>query len=472
MNTKFTERTLEIMPSVVQIHVEGYNGEDVKSILNPRIGNIKTWSGSGFFVNCQFGNNIIVTNAHVVTNAKSISIMSMLTSEERFEAEIIGIVKNHEPDVAIIRLKSGEMDRFIKLSNAKIPYLSLCKSENISRGTELKAIGYPLGMSEPNVTGGEISNFVSGDRKKAEKFVTDAAINPGNSGGPAIDSAGNVIGINTSILTDSKNIGFITPYMFIEIILYNIFKKDAICFADIGGTFQKNSSDISEYLKIRETEGILVSSVDEGGFLDCAGVKEEDIILNLNNKKIDRHGLLLDVEHHHRTNIYDAFKLVPIDEIVRLTIWREGEVLEIEGPALESPIKKMISNPLIQERGFIEVWGMTIQILSYEIFEALSSMNEHLFYRLIRDYDEYKERLIVTHVNKLSPAYLQYWTVGETVKSVNNLNIQGMLHLIDILNNNPEFFKVKSESGRTGVFKASDLKQKIKLENPFHILNN
>lgn len=467
MSTQFSERTREIMSAVVQIHADGYNGEEIESILNPRLGNLKSWSGSGFFINCVFGKDIIVTNAHVVSNAKFLSIMSMLTSEETFEVEIIGIVKNQEPDVAILRLKAGELERFNKLASCQIPYLKLSKSETISRGTELKAIGYPAGMSEPNITGGEISNFVSGNRITAEKYVTDASINPGNSGGPAIDRSGNVIGINTSILKHSKNIGFITPYMFIEIILLNIFEKNAISFSDIGGIFQKNSVDVSQFLKMKESKGIIVRSVERGGFLESIGVKDEDVILSINDKNIDRHGLLLDRQHHHRRNVFDAFKLFPIGQIAKLAIWRDGQKLYVEGPTLESPIKKMISVPIIEERKFIEIWGMTIQILSCEIFEGFGAFNEHLFYQLIRSYNEFKERLVVTHIIRQSPAYLQYWAVGETIKSVNDIQIEGMLHLIEVLKTDTTLFKIKSDSGSIGIFKSRDLRPNIKLENPF-----
>jgi len=467
VNNLFSDRTREIMPAVVQIHADGYNGEDIESILNPRLGNLKTWSGSGFFINCVFGKDIIVTNAHVVRNAKSLRIMSMLTSEETFEAEIIGIVKNQEPDVAILRLKAGELERFNELASCEIPYLNLSKSENITRGTELKAIGYPAGMSEPNITGGEISNFVSGNRIIAEKYVTDAAINPGNSGGPAVDRSGNVVGINTSILRNAKNIGFITPYMFIEIILLNIFEKSAICFSDIGGTFQKNSKEIAEFLEMKESRGILVRSVERSGFLESVGAREEDVILSLNDKNIDRHGLLLDKYHHHRKNVFDAFKLLPIGEVAKLAVWREGRKLNVEGPTLENPIKKLLSIPIIEERKFIEIWGMTIQILSCEIFESFGAYNEHLFYQLIQDYDDYKERLVVTHVNRQSTAYLQYWAIGETIKTVNSIPVVSMVHLIEVLQNGSGLFKLKSDSGNLGVFRGSELNQHLQLENPF-----
>ena len=88
------------MSGVVQILVEGYIEEDIQSVLNPSIKIPGVWSGSGFFVKYKELEGYIVTNAHVARNAVKVEICSMLTSEERFEAEVIGLVKKLEPDVA------------------------------------------------------------------------------------------------------------------------------------------------------------------------------------------------------------------------------------------------------------------------------------------------------------------------------------------------------------------------------------
>ena len=466
MRNKFTQLTRDIMASVVQIHADGFIGEEIKSILNPRLGDLRSWSGSGFFVDSNYGKDIIVTNAHVVKNAKSIRIMSMLTSEESFLMQLVGIVKNQEPDVAIIRFKEGELNRFNKLAKSEVPYLKLRKDGNISRGTELKAIGYPTGMSEPNITGGEVTNFMSGTRTTAQKYVTDAAINPGNSGGPAIDINGEVIGINTSILKNSENIGFITPFMFIEIILLNIFTKNAICFSDIGGKFQKNSKEVSIYLKMKENKGIIVSHIEKNGFLDIIGSHEEDVILALNSRPIDRHGLFLDKEHFHRENIFDAFKLIPIGNKAELTVSRDGKEYTVEGNTLPGPTKKILSRPIIKERTFIEIWGMTVQILSYDIFEGFNIIDDEIFYQLIKNYDEFKERLVITHINRESSSFIQNWVIGEVIESVNGQKMNNMDHFIDTLKDGSKLYKLKSESGIIGIFNSKELKKRFKLKNP------
>ncbi len=464
--TNFIDLTRQKMAAVVQIYVEGYFGEEVKSILNPRLGDLKEWTGSGFFIMCPYGKDIIITNAHVVRNAKTIEIMSMLTSEEKFHAELIGIVKNQEPDIAIIKLKDGEFEKFKRVAKTEIPHLKLLKEKEISRGTTLKAIGYPMGMSEPNITGGEITNFISGDRLTAEKYVTDAAINPGNSGGPAIDQNGDVIGINTSIYKGSDNIGFLTPSSFIRIILKNIFENNAICFAEIGCNFQKNSATISKHLNMSDTNGIIVSSLEKDGFIEKIGAKEEDIILGLNGELIDRHGIFLSGRHYHRRNILDIFKLIPIGKEVSLQIWRDGKAQTLTGQTLPFPKKRIESKPIINEREFLDLWGMTIQVLTYEIIEAFNLIDTQVFYQLLKSFDVDKERLVVTHIEKEGEAYLQEWSIGEVINKVNDIEIEGLNHLLNLIQEKHPSIKIKTELGSIGFFNGNVRSDDLELLNP------
>ncbi len=466
MESKFSSFLHEKLAAVVQVYVDGYVGEEVRSIMNPRLGDLSDWSGSGFFIKTSYGEDIIVTNAHVVRNARSIEIMSMLTSEETFGAEVVGIVKDQEPDIAILRLKSGELERFRAIASSPIPYLELRAGDEISRGTELRAIGYPLGMTEPNITGGEVSNFASGSRFISPKYVTDAAINPGNSGGPAIDEFGKVIGVNTSIIQNAENIGFITPFNFIAIILKNIFENNSICFADIGGDFQKNSEDLAHHLGMSAPVGIIVSSVDKGGFLEGAQVQKGDVILSLNDEEIDRHGIFIGKEHFHRRNIFDEFKLIPLGSLINLEVWRKGQKLSLKGRARPYPIRGIRSRPIIVERDFLDVWGMTIQPLSYEILEAFDMVDPQMFYQLLRQYDESKERMVVTHIEKESPAYAQEWSIGEVINKVNAEAVDGIEELLGAINSSGENCCLESERGAIGVFQMSQLKTPIKLLNP------
>jgi len=115
----------QMMSGVVQIHVEGDLEDDIQSVMNPAFRRTGTWSGSGFFIKHKNLEGHIITNAHVVRNAVKVKVSSMLTSEEKFEAEIVGLVKLLEPDVALIKLTDKELQRFKTLAIKNSEYLEL-----------------------------------------------------------------------------------------------------------------------------------------------------------------------------------------------------------------------------------------------------------------------------------------------------------------------------------------------------------
>ncbi|MBP9682792.1 MAG: trypsin-like peptidase domain-containing protein [Bacteriovorax sp.] len=216
---------LHAMNAVVRIHVKGTPDNNLNAILDPRLIERGDWVGSGFFIKIGDEEGYILTNAHVARNAEHIEVRSVLTSDEPFKVNVVGLVETLEPDVALLKFSNEELTRFKKISRfRKIPYLEFAHSEDISRGEEIKAIGYPLGMVEPNMSGGEISNFIAGSLDAVERFVTDAAINPGNSGGPAILKNSKVVGLNTAIIMEASNIAFITPIHIVKSILPQLLK--------------------------------------------------------------------------------------------------------------------------------------------------------------------------------------------------------------------------------------------------------
>ncbi|OYX19171.1 MAG: hypothetical protein B7Z16_08005, partial [Algoriphagus sp. 32-45-6] len=365
-----TDVASRMMSGVVQIHVEGYIEEDIQSVLNPSIKIPGIWSGSGFFVKFKNLEGYIVTNAHVIRNAYKVEISSMLTSEERFDTEIVGLVKQLEPDVALIKLTADELERFKKTAIQPIAYLELSEQPDPSRGEAIKAIGYPLGMVEPNITSGEITNFVSGSEFTTERFVTNAAINPGNSGGPSINDQGKVVGLNTAMMVNAENIGFITPASFVKIIIENLLIFNEPHFADFGGKLQKNAENFNPFLHQDQARGVIVSQVLKNGFLDSAKILPKDVILSINQVEFDRHGIVIGKEGIYRhKNIFDVIKLIPIGQQVEITYLRKGQVRTTYAKAMRDPQKGIVSNPILSERVYFEVFGMIVQPLSFEIIQ-------------------------------------------------------------------------------------------------------
>jgi serine protease Do len=455
IKNKLNDVARQMMSGVVQIHVEGHIEEDVQTVMNPAIKIPGVWSGSGFFVKYKDLEGHIVSNAHVVRNAVKIEISSMLTSEERFEAEVVGLVKQLEPDVALIRLTDQELQRFKMLAIKDIEYLELRGGASPSRGEEIKAIGYPMGMVEPNITGGEITNFISGSEYTTERFVTNAAINPGNSGGPSISEDGKVVGLNTAVMVDADNIGFITPASFVRIIIENLLQQNEPHFAGIGGKLQKNADNFNPLLKQSQAKGVIVARVLANGFLQAADIQPRDVILAINGVEFDRHGIVIGKEGLFRhKNIYDVMKLVPIGDAVAITYLRDGEIRTSKASAMRNPEKGIVSNPIISERKYLEVFGMIIQQLSFEIIEAMREIDSNAQIDMLQTIDQEKPMLVVTHIHQGTQADEMEWPTGELIVKANETEIHTFEQLREILEKNKGgAVLLECRNGRIGYFR-------------------
>jgi S1-C subfamily serine protease len=446
----------QMMDGVVQIHVEGNLEEDIQSVMNPAVRRTGTWSGSGFFIKYKNLEGYIVTNAHVVRNAVKVKVSSMLTSEEKFEAEVVGLVKQLEPDVALIKLSDKELKRFKTLAIRNIEYLELGEGSSLSRGEEIKAIGYPMGMVEPNISGGEITNFVSGSEYTTERFVTDAAINPGNSGGPSVSKDGKVVGLNTAVMIGADNIGFITPAGFVKIIIENLLQQNEPHFAGIGGKIQKNAVNFNTLLKQSAPKGVIVARAQPNGFLEAAGLQQCDVIISINGIKFDRHGIVIGKEGHFRhKNIFDVIKLIPIGNEVEITYLRNGEINTTRANAMRNPEKGVISHPIIDERKHLEVFGMIIQELSFEIIEAMHEIDANARIDMLQIIDQEKPILVVTHIHQGTQADEMEWPVGELIVKANKQEIHSLNELEESLNKNKNGkVLLECRNGRIGYFQV------------------
>lgn len=446
----------QMMSGVVQIRVDGNTEEDIQSVMNPSIRIPGIWSGSGFFVKYNNLEGYIVTNAHVIRNAVKVEISSMLTSEERFDAEVVGLVKQLEPDVALIKLTADELQRFKSIAVREIEYLELRHGSNPFRGEEIKAIGYPMGMVEPNISGGEITNFVPGSEYSTEHFVTDAAINPGNSGGPSITKDGKVVGLNTAVMVGAENIGFITPASFVKIIIDNLLQKNDPHFSGIGGMLQKNAENFNALLKQSSAKGVIVANVLANGFLQAAGLQPRDVILSINTVEFDRHGIVIGKEGRFRhKNIYDVMKLIAIGDEVCVVFLRDGEMKTTRARAVRNPEKGIVSHPVIAEREYLEVFGMIIQELSFEIIEAMRDVDANAQIDMLQSIDEEKPMLVVTHIYQGTQADEMEWPVGELIVSANEDSVHTLKELQAVLDKNKKGqVLLQCRNGRIGYFQV------------------
>lgn len=239
--------------------------------------------GSGFFVDPE---GYIVTNNHVIEDADEIEVK--LTNGKEYDAEIVG--RDPNTDLALIKLKSG----------SGFPALQLGDSDALKVGEWVVAIGSPFGL-EHTVTAGIVSakGRVLGSGPYDDFIQTDASINPGNSGGPLINMKGEVIGINTAIVASGQGIGFAVPVNLAKGIVTQLKSHGEVTRGWLGVGIQDISDEMVEYYGLKNRRGVLVGEVFPGDPADRAGIKSQDIILQVDGRKVESSreltGLIADI---------------------------------------------------------------------------------------------------------------------------------------------------------------------------------
>ncbi|XBC40442.1 MAG: Do family serine endopeptidase [Buchnera aphidicola (Nurudea ibofushi)] len=231
--------------------------------------------GSGVIINAKKG--YVVTNNHVINNATKIQVQ--LSNGHRYNAKIVG--KDSRFDIALIQLEEVKNLKEIKISDSNL----------LRVGDSVIAIGNPYGLGE-TVTSGIVSalNRNGLNVENYENFIqTDAAINRGNSGGALVNLKGELIGINTAILTpDSGNvgIGFAIPSNVVTSLTNQMIAHGQVYRNELGITGVELSSDLAKAMRLHIHRGAFVSRVVSKSSADIAGIKPGDVIISLNKKPI------------------------------------------------------------------------------------------------------------------------------------------------------------------------------------------
>jgi len=234
----------------------------------------RTAQGSGFIISPD---GYILTNNHMVAESEKIDIE--LTDGRKFTAEIIGA--DSDSDVAVV-----------KIDASNLPYLELADSDALEVGEWVLAIGNPLGLSH-TVTAGIVSakgrsGFGLAD---FENFIqTDAAINFGNSGGPLINLDGKVVGINTAIAGSTGNIGigFAIPINMAKHAYEQLVKGGTVERGYLGVSIENLTDETAPYFGLKKNaKGVLISEVFKDSAAEKAGLKHNDVVLELNGEPIE-----------------------------------------------------------------------------------------------------------------------------------------------------------------------------------------
>jgi serine protease Do/serine protease DegQ len=237
-------------------------------------------AGSGVIFDAKSG--YIVTNAHVVDNATEITVT--LQDGRDLTATVVG--SDVPSDVAVLKVPSESLIQ-----------LALGDSTKLEVGDFVVAIGNPFGLQH-TVTSGIVSGLGrSGINPDGyEDFIqTDASINPGNSGGALVNLRGELVGINSAILSRSGGnigIGFAIPVNMARSIMDQLLKYGSVKRGLLGVNIYSLTPDMAKSLNLDNTQGVLVSQVSEGSAAENAGIKAGDVITSINGQNIKSNGEL------------------------------------------------------------------------------------------------------------------------------------------------------------------------------------
>ncbi len=267
--------------------------------------------GSGVIIDDQ---GHILTNLHVIKGADEISVR--LHNKTELRGKVVGL--DPKTDLAVLRIPTTEAARAAPLGD----------SDRLQVGEWAIAIGSPFGL-EQTVTVGVIS--ATGRSEVGivpyENFIqTDASINPGNSGGPLLNFRGEVIGINTAIVSTGQGIGFAIPINVARNVASAIVAKGRVARGWLGVSLEPLTRELAQALGAPGDKGALVARVLSGGPAEKAGLLPSDVILRFGDILVE------DLQHLQRL-VLDA----PADRQVTLRVLRKGKELSVPVTIAEAP---------------------------------------------------------------------------------------------------------------------------------------
>ncbi|MDR3357527.1 MAG: DegQ family serine endoprotease [Desulfovibrio sp.] len=263
--------------------------------------------GSGFLISAD---GYIVTNNHVVANAETIQVTlnSGTGRGESLSAKLVG--SDEESDLALLKVETKK----------SLPYLAFGDSDALKVGEWLLAIGNPFGL-ENTVTAGILS--AKGRNIHAGPFdnflQTDASINPGNSGGPLLNTGGQVIGINTAIIASGQGIGFAIPSNMASKIISQIRTGKTVSRGWLGVGIQDVDDNTAKALGMKTSKGALVEHVMENEPAAAAGIKDGDVIIEVDKKSVENASALI-----------RAIADKAPGSGVTLTLWRDSGTIDVK----------------------------------------------------------------------------------------------------------------------------------------------
>ncbi|EJF77177.1 protease Do [Bartonella sp. DB5-6] len=354
--------------------------------------------GSGFVIDAQKG--LIVTNYHVIVDADDIEVN--FTDGTKLKAKLLG--KDSKTDLALLQVDAG---------NKKLKAVRFGDSEKARIGDWVMAIGNPYGF------GGSVTVGIISARNRDlnagpyDNFIqTDAAINRGNSGGPLFDRNGEVIGINTAIISPSGGsigIGFAIPSDMALSVINQLRDFGEIRRGWLAIRIQPVTEDIAKSLKLDDAVGALVAGKIEQANVDNSQLQDGDVILSFGDAKIK-----------HARDLPRLVAESPEGKVVDVTVFRDGQEKTVQvklGRLIETDANENTEEESDDEKNSSVSKSMTVQFMGMTLSELTADLRHRY------SITDKVRGLVVTSVTQNSAADKKRIRIGEVIVDINQSSV-------------------------------------------------
>jgi serine protease Do len=361
LSSSIEELVKRVSPSVVQVLATGFGttqeGDSETALVIGRLRSI----GSGVVVDPE---GYILTNAHVLKGAQRVQVL-LPTLAASTSPDLAALSpQGHPLDARIVGLSRDVDLAVLKIEASGLPALPMGQYGNLRQGQMVLAFGSPGGLQN-SVTMGVVSAVArQPDPDSPLVYIqTDAPINPGNSGGPLVNVDGEVVGINTFILTQSggnEGLGFAIPSGIVAAAYPQLRKFGHLHRGEIGIHVQSINPSLATGLGLPTDHGVIVSDVLPGSPADQAGIKIQDILLTMNDKPVGN------------LPIFGMFMfMLRAGDHVSLLVLRGSEKIPLQVPVIQHPHNVDLLAGLVDpEKNLVSKLG----ILGIEINKQISAM--------------------------------------------------------------------------------------------------
>lgn len=389
--TNFIEAAGMATPAVVNIRAVIETGGNLWGG-----GSLTGSSGSGVILSPD---GYIVTNHHVVEKSKDIKVT--LSDKRAYKATLVG--SDPSTDIAVI-----------KIEEQQLPFVVFGNSDSLSVGEWVLAVGNPFNL-ESTVTAGIVSakgrniNILSGAASIESFIQTDAAVNPGNSGGALVNTAGELIGVNTAIITESgsyEGYSFAVPSNLVKKVVRDIREFGQVQRAYLGVGIQDLDSETARELGLPNAEGVLINRIAYEGAAADAGLQPGDVVVGVNDTRVRRGSELQEYVGRFRPG-----------DSVQVDYWRKGK--KLRSRIVLKDINNSTRIARAQGNEFDEDLGFSLRNLSRA---------EQRSMRL-------QGGAIVSSIRRGSPVYQTNMQPGFVITSVNGKRVNDVHEAIEAIKN-------------------------------------